>query len=675
MLASVLMLPTWGVSAADSPVDQDLANFFGYDWGASNPYPTPYDINGAPGFVPFNDVMKGYGDKSKVLENGKFSQVAAEITNTAKVPQAGALWSTHQLDLTKNFHARMQFYLSDVNDVADVADVADGIAFAMTGQKPEKAMGDTADGGDLGIWGKQSNGQYKLPRSFAIAIDTEANVDTGKPAWDYAIYNQVKYNNAGTTVTPRDNDKHKEDNFIAYGYPGMDAQYAQPQITTTISDNWGDYPVTVAPQILAFGGDGNSYGDGAAAKNGIGGFDFVPKDALNNHAWHELNLDYTYANGEGTLTYTVTLKNTDGTAQGSPITETVKWTDAKIQKIFGGTKVNWGFTGRTGLKHENGVVAFQQIPGLLDTTSETLILDSTRSKELKSLVLGGQGMQVFRIGYKPTNSLQSWPAVAGGKLSAILKAGKNYGFVVSDDGKVHGLYNHTGDEEYTYTPDSGDIKTYKGPDGKSVRYVTEVRIKNELPGFSKANSYPDYDWELVYAPVVAIGTDSSVGTEAMGTVGGDNGLTSVSGTLTVPHNFVLSLDSVPSFDFGKLTVGDIMSGFTNHPGTVSNSLAFSASEENNIQISASMSSFNFGPSYTPGSTAVKFTYNGAERELTDNGEATSVYAGSPKNLTSAVTNASLNMPKGLQGAKAGLYNSTITWTLEQTPTADASSAN
>lgn len=91
--ATVVLLAPSQFALAATP--QSLDEFFGYKWdgtnekGDANSYPQPPDIDGAPGFVPFNNVFSpvtalGSGDTttvpgSSVLTNSDGADVGLKL--------------------------------------------------------------------------------------------------------------------------------------------------------------------------------------------------------------------------------------------------------------------------------------------------------------------------------------------------------------------------------------------------------------------------------------------------------------------------------------------------------------------------------------------------------------------------------------------------------------------
>jgi hypothetical protein len=700
--AGILMVPVGGVQAATNTeiVNMNLSDFYGFSWDgtAASKYKQPTDINDAPGFVPFNDVFTTdmfkpvvadteSASSSSVLTNSKGEDVGVEITKNDAATQSGSIWSTsgNELDLTKDFHATMQFYLGKEGKTPS----GDGIAFVMTKQAPVvKAKNGNPSplpgGGALGIWGDLQNFTSEgAANSFAVAIDTNANDDY---KWDTAVYNKVKYNASGEAANV-DNytlseHANSEQNYIAWGYPGMKNQYRKVAHVTYDASNMSTLEHN---KMLAFSGEGRTYQEVDGSTTGEGEFDLVPKGALNNGAWHQMDIDYVRTSDGGKFTYTVTLKNVDGTDSGTKVTRSINWSDVDIQNIFGTTKVQWGFTGATGTNFENGVVSFQNIPGLLDNKLESGVLGSD-GKLANTVYAGDQDTQVFSITYNGDNSKQSWPKATDGTLSAILNTGSNYGFVVNGD------FSNPEIMSVPITVNSKTAKyTLRGvpiiphyvdlPDGSRVIVANQIRVQG-IKRFDQAQSVKDdARSQNLSVPVVAyqLGAQETI---SAGTVGGDNGL--INGTVDMPEvkERPLSLDAVPTFEFPSLTVAQVIGGIKGLSNTTANATALKTNglkmqlpQNAQFELTAALDSFNLGADYVAGSSNIQFDYAKGDASgtqtvtLKDDGTATPIYTGTKDPNSSAVTNVKLNMlpyPK----IKAGNYghSNNITWTLSATPT-------
>lgn len=670
VVAGMLVAPGFSTQAVNEEiVKQSPEQFFGYTWDG-NSYPMPTSIGVAPGFVPFNDIFANTlkNSSSTVLTNSKGADIGVEITKDQSDTQSGSIWNTpgNELDLTKSFSATMQFYLGKEGKTES----GDGIAFVMAKDQPADVY---PGGGALGIWGnlttKTADG---MPNSFAVAIDTNANADY---KWDTAVYNSVKYSSTAETDYILSNGTSINQNYIAWGYPGMENQYRVVKHTSydalnnkTIEHN----------KMLAFATGGSKYESVDGSTTGVGEFDLVPQGALNNGAWHQMDIKYVREGDGGTFTYTITLKNPNGTPSGTEVTRSIHWSDAQIQSIFGSTKLNWGFTAATGDKFENGVVAFQNIPGLLDNSFASSLVGADKNELTHDVYLEDKYDQAFLIEYHGATSRQSWPAAADGTLSAILKTGSNYGFIVDPMQSMTAEVNvQSVKGDYTLRGVAINPTTVVLKNGQTVVYARELRVQ----GIHRQNMADTNDWgQILTAKTIATQLGPAETIDA-GTVGGDNGTLSTTADMPAVKERPLSLDAVPSFEFPKLTVAQVVGGFTGLSNTAANADALKQSgivmqlpQDAQFTLTANLPSFDLGSDYVAGSSSIKFDFAKGDSTgkqtvtLPDNGEDTPIYTGTQTPNSTAVTNVTLNMapyPK----VKVGNYGKegNITWTLTAAP--------
>lgn len=685
----VLIAPSQFALAA---TPQSLDDFFGYKWdgtnasGAANDYPQPPDINGAPGFVPFNDVFSpvtklASGDTStvagsSVLTNTSGSDVGVEVTSDKSVAQQGSIWNTtgNELDLTKDFHAQMQLYFGG-ND-----DSADGLAFVMAGSRPSTLL-KGGGGARLGVWGDLSSSMklsttdpYKtaLQNSFAIVFDTYSNVGSwngtesniyGDAYYDAAAFDAIKpsttsinYPSRQGFLTGAKNANGSYNQYVGYGYPSQPNQYAWLNISTT-----GVATTAAGMGTIAYGGGTQKYARSGYPSdwngtniNGMGAAQLVPRGKMTDGGWHLLTIDYkSDGAGGGTLTYTTDLSTTDGSA----VSKSITWTAADIQKYFGTNKVAWGFTGATGQRHENGVVAFQSIPGILDNSVDTKLLADDGSTDVTKTYLGRQYQQQYTINYNGDNSKQSWPASSSNHLAADLKTGTNYGFLVNADGKVP--VKLTAADGTTKTVDADPVSTE--PDvvnDQTVTVARDIRISDigSLSG-KGAQSIK------ILAPVEATSTSDTSETVNSGTVGGDNGIVTGKVELPGPQIPPLSFDAAPDFDFGTVGVADMIAGLKNKPGTVANGSKFQITlpGDTNETVQAEMSSFGLNGAGGNVSIGFKLGDSTTPVTITDNGAASNIFTG--KTLSNQDISDPTITTAPSRDAKLGNYSSQITWTI------------
>ena len=689
MATMVLIAPSQFALAA---TPQTLDDFFGYKWdgtndkGAANDYPQPPDIDGAPGFVPFNDVFSpvtalASGDTStvpgsSVLTNTSNADIGVEVTSNKNEAQQGSIWNTtgNELDLTKDFHAQMQLYFG-AND-----DSADGLAFVMAGSRPSTLL-NGGGGGRLGIWGDLSKSMklsttdaYKtaLQNSFAIVFDTYSNVGSwtgtesqvyGDAYYDAAAFDSIKPATASVNypsrrgfLTGAKNADGTYNQYVGYGYPSQSNQYAWINISTT-----GVSTSAAGMGAIAFGGGTQQYARSGYSSdwngtniNGMGAAQLVPRGKMTNGAWHLLTLDYkTDGAGGGTLTYTTDLNDTAGSA----VSKSITWTAADIQKYFGTNKVAWGFTGATGQRHENGVVVFQSIPGILDNSIDTKLMADDGSTDVTKTYLGRQYQQQYTVSYNGTNSKQNWPASDSNHLAADLQTGSHYGFAVNSDGKVP--VKITDKDGKTTTVDADPVSTESATvSGTNVTIARDIRI-SDIGSLKKTDGAQTLK---ILAPVEA----TSVGdaeTITSGTVGGDNGIVTGKVELPGPQIPPLSFDAAPDFDFGTVGVADMIAGLKSKPGTVANGSKFQITlpGDTNETVQAEMSSFGLNGAGGNVSIGFKLGDSTTPVTITDNGDATNVFTGKTLSNQNISDPTITTVPS--RDAKLGDYKSQITWTI------------
>ncbi|MHA3065132.1 lectin-like domain-containing protein [Lacticaseibacillus saniviri] len=473
-------------------------------WGNTTYPEPPRQSDGQPGFITFNNVFTPLSaSNSANLVNGNYN-VGVEVTKSA-FNQSGAIWSNQPLlNLNNNFHAQMALYFGN-----NSSNPGDGMTFSLSSVRPTSPG---ANGAALGVWGpekgallnsdKEASDPQTLKKSFSIVFDTYNNSDT----LDRFVYNQ------GLTETK----PHGE--YVGYGYPGMPDMYQFQGLFTVTNLSLYQQPAT-----------GKYYG----------GFDMLPSNISNNQ-WHEFTFDWQKDNaGGGTLTY-----------QFDAIKRSVTWTAAQISAIFGNSQLYMGFTGSTGPSgkaSEAHVVAFQQIPGLVNATTNASLWQGKTQVDQSSLLNGGDQLQYhYTIDYAAT-SLQSWPLL-NSNLTANLQKDDQFDYVDAS-GKVLSV----GDTmPLTLTYADGHTATATG-----TVTSTGLSITN-LPGFtSNLNRTMTITLPVVVKQQSQF--DNLVRTNyTTGSVSGDNAQFDFNSlNYTIAGNpGVLQLNQVPSFHFKTSTGGD-----------------------------------------------------------------------------------------------------------------------
>ena len=576
--------------------------------GPAGRFSEPKDATtGAPAYVAFDNVLSPVGStsSSQVLDNAGGNHVGVEVTSGAN--QSGSIWSNDAIPLTKDFDAKMQLNFGKTDHPAD------GMTFALTGTRPTQVY---QDGSSLGIWKTYTAPAVfwddpkvtpGLPNSFAVVFDTyhngdsqDANIPKGDPG-----------------------------QYIGWGYPGQDAQYG---------DEYDGYPLKWAQN------------------GGLGGYQSL-KRSLTDGQWHQLEINWqATGDGGGTLHFKFY------TGATVIIDRSVTFTAAQTKQTFGGTTVYWGFTGSTGANQEDGVVAFQSIPGLVNNKLSV-------ATDAAKVTLGQKLHQVYTLTYDPQTSKQSWPLTSSdtkrGTLSATLTTGSHYGFVVADDGKVHvTLKDGT---MLTGTP-VGSQTTAQDATGHPVSVTASIQVTG-LPGFIRSGAEQTLE---IQAPLLAISVGASEQAPAGVVIGNNAEATADANFPAVVALPKPAITAVPKFNFGAFDVATVIHGIKNRaavPTTPDSALKVVLPGNEPYTLSAKLDSFDLGPQYHPGNSQVVFQYNGHPYTLKDDDTETPLFSGQSTAPNSSVTGANLTVNPFPQ-AQVGTYHAAITWTLAATPTSN-----
>lgn len=248
------------------------------------------------------------------VPTGSNSYVEGDVTVITKDInyQIGSIFSTdiNKLDLTQSFHAEMYVYLGN-----KLGNVADGMTFVMHTDKKRIDNFTGIAGEHLGVYAKIGSDtnkglQEQMERSFAIEFDTYYNFD--------------RFHNSATM--DRDLSANSNKGHIAYSFPDLKSSYN----------------LTASGTILSL------------IHRGL----YYPSDYLSNGKWHLFSIDW---NAD---TKKLDYKFDDAPTVSVPINP---------MTVFGSTSVYWGFTGSTGGSSQESKVAFKQIPGLVNLSSDMKI--------------------------------------------------------------------------------------------------------------------------------------------------------------------------------------------------------------------------------------------------------------------------------------------------------------
>lgn len=286
-------------------------------------------------------------------------QPAVQITDAKN--QVGAVWSTaaNRLDLSKDETASMWLYFGGTADTPDNG-TGDGMAFVLqnvgTDAITSGLSSKVAPGQTLGVWG--------IDNDNTVSSNTTIAAKAIQKSWALEF---DEYDNGST---------NGNDNSGFDGSNGVDGAH--------IASNYPGEPSTYERHGTSSSGAKYYY---TTKHNGL------TASRLSDGAWHHLTLSWqapAVGSTTGTMTYAFNDKNpttgmsqTATAVQSTPV-DLAKLDLAPIDAAGTARDVYWGFTGSTGGAYANNVVAFDQVPGLVDATADMTIKDETLNKTLKT---------------------------------------------------------------------------------------------------------------------------------------------------------------------------------------------------------------------------------------------------------------------------------------------------
>lgn len=337
-----LWWPTVG-EATDSAVTKSLPDSI----DASKVFKTTGDINGSSRNNDAKFIAKSRG---------------IQITDNAK-NNLGSAWSlpSMQLDLSQNFVLPMWLYFGKNGEGKS----GQGMAFVLHNTNGDENTGlnafSTGTGQSLGVWGTDNNNTLSgsvlvanaaIPQSWALEFDEQVN-----------------------------NSRKSADNN------GFDQQHG-----------------TQSQHIAAaYPGDTDSYhGMGSQSDPNKKFFELVHQGimttTLSDGKWHHVTLSWTAPVAESNVGH-MRYQFDDEETQVNPLVQTVPIDLGKLalHTLDNHRLVYWGFTGTTGNLMANNVVAFEHIPGLVDSTVSNTITDETTHQEISD---GGQTINNHELTYR-----------------------------------------------------------------------------------------------------------------------------------------------------------------------------------------------------------------------------------------------------------------------------------
>lgn len=272
--------------------------------------------------------------------------------------QVGSIWSQqrYRFDLKKKQVASMwlNFGSKGYTGSAPVDVPGDGMALVLqNADNPQNATPDFGSnnpyGETLGVWGVANTGASSagavantaIANSWALEFDSYLNQTTAfKSTTDAASFDTDT--SGGKLTAPH----------LASNYPGAASTYS---------------PVSVSDGGIFGIGAKTSYYMQMVHKGVIQGSNYM---FLSDGAWHHLTLTYTPVSGSTSARMTYNFDDKNPTTGISQPGET-NYMDVSSSVIDPGNTgyAYWGFTGATGTYSETSMVAFEQIPNLVNATA------------------------------------------------------------------------------------------------------------------------------------------------------------------------------------------------------------------------------------------------------------------------------------------------------------------
>lgn len=619
------------------------------DWATSSGVAAPpADSNGTPGFVGFTDVLttdnlkatanNNYPNSAKLLKNSSGTDVGVQLLNGEK--QASAIWSTYAFSLRKKFTAKMRLYLGSASDQGD------GMAVVLAGKRPTITY---LPGPYLGIWRDRAGTAttVKYPDSFALVFDMKMNTDRSAYV-DGTYFDTGIYSPNGKSV----------EQYFAWGFPNQTAQYRQ-------------FSKTIDSPKLFF--DTNNTADGGlnetdnkgtyGATKGLGGYEAFTSKVMNNGAWHNLDITWTPDSiGGGTIAFSFEV-------DGRTIAKQLTWTASQVQQVFQSDEVYFGFTGSTTNFKGTNLIAFRELPGLVEATMDVEIKKPDGTATGTTVDAGTNLTQEYTLIYDPSASAQAWPNPgADGQqppLTATFKAATNYGFVVQNGQVAITMIEDDGTKRVVQGTPGTDRLAVVNAQGDTLETTGSVTL-TDIPGFPDEDDGGLQLAKQFAVPIAATTVGAGTTATFAGLVTGNNALVTANVDAPAVKALPFHLISVPDFEFGDILVGDIINGLKNRAATNDTAIKVYMNNQDNYRLTAALSSLDLGPNYAPGMATLQFQYNGKTISLTDDGAMSADLFNQATPVAPAVTDARLSIAPFPQ-VVAKQIKAEITWTAENVP--------
>ncbi|MFD1454241.1 WxL domain-containing protein [Levilactobacillus lanxiensis] len=284
---------------------------------------------------------------------------AAKLTTGPN--QFGTLWSTTvgALNLTQNQTLRMWLYLGDQD-----AQAGEGLAFVLQNDEaklaamPGGVVSGQIPGETLGVWAKDTDAteasavnlaKSAIQNSWALEFDTYFN--------DQPDNRPAGKANAFDTNYPAVH--------IASNYPAQPTTYVQHFLPAT-----NFFGALLGQKDYFY----------SMTHNGLIANVNEP-DFLSNGQWHHLTLKW--AAKTETMTYTFDDRDPLTNERQPGVSQSARIMPSKIDPGKTGT-VRWGFTSASSRHFENNLVVLENIPSLIDATSQATLTNLTRQRVIQA---------------------------------------------------------------------------------------------------------------------------------------------------------------------------------------------------------------------------------------------------------------------------------------------------
>ncbi|WP_367377012.1 hypothetical protein [Levilactobacillus cerevisiae] len=275
-----------------------------------------------------------------------------ELTNGGS--QVGSIWSNDDFlfNLRKKQVASMWLYFGNKSYGSATANAAgDGMALVLqNANNPKQATPSFGTGGaigeTLGVWGVATTGKTDMQAVSDTAIQNSWALE-----FDTYLNNDGSFDNTakGSSFDLDTTDVTISNPHLAANYPGKPDTYTTHKVKGGTFNLLTNYYVTMVHRGLIQGSD----------------FNF-----LSNGAWHHLTVTYTPKTSTASARMAYNFDDKDPSTGISQPGES-NYMDIDTGNIDPNSTglAYWGFTGATGGNSEGNLVAFEQIPNLVNASA------------------------------------------------------------------------------------------------------------------------------------------------------------------------------------------------------------------------------------------------------------------------------------------------------------------